>query len=119
SWDGTYWSMSSNHGSPVRVGRADSAGSASTATSATTATTVTSNGTSTFLNSGNGYQLFNNGFKIMWGTATAASNTTTVINYPTSFVSYSRPTVSGATTMSNSAEQNMPEVSAATTTNFT
>jgi hypothetical protein len=45
NWDGTYWRITSNHGSPVRVGYADSAGSASTATSATTASYATTAGT--------------------------------------------------------------------------
>lgn len=35
NWDGTYWSVTSNHGAGVRVARADSAGSASSASYAT------------------------------------------------------------------------------------
>jgi len=118
-WDGSYWNCTTNHGSPVRVGYADSAGSASSASTATTATTVTSNGTSTFSNSGNGYLLFNNGFKIMWGTATAAANGSTTVNYPTSFTSYGRPVVSGATNTSNGAQDNFPEVRTVGTSSFT
>jgi hypothetical protein len=37
NWDGTYWNLSSNHPSGVRVAYADSAGSASSASTATTA----------------------------------------------------------------------------------
>ncbi|MFW5703514.1 MAG: tail fiber domain-containing protein [Patescibacteria group bacterium] len=36
SWTGSHWLLRSNHGSPVRVGYADSAGSATTASSVTT-----------------------------------------------------------------------------------
>ena len=35
NWTGSHWYLTSNHGSPVRVGYADSAGSASSASSAT------------------------------------------------------------------------------------
>ena len=35
NWDGTYWSVTSNHGAGVRVARADSAGSAGSASYAT------------------------------------------------------------------------------------
>lgn len=37
AWDGTYWQLTSNHGSPVNVGHATTAGTATTAGSATTA----------------------------------------------------------------------------------
>ena len=50
NWDGTYWSITSNHGAPAKVGYATSAGSATNATyasssgSATNATYATSAG---------------------------------------------------------------------------
>jgi hypothetical protein len=38
AWDNTYWHLTSNHGAPVRVGYADSAGSAGSASTATNST---------------------------------------------------------------------------------
>jgi len=38
NWDGTYWSITSNHGAPARVGYADVAGTATNSTNSTNAT---------------------------------------------------------------------------------
>ena len=66
----------------------------------------------------NGYIKLTNGFIIQWGTATAASNGSTTVNYSTTFSSFSIPTVSGARTQSN-AQDNNPAVESAGLSSFT
>ena len=66
----------------------------------------------------NGYIKLTNGFIIQWGTATANSNGTTTVSFPTAFSSFSTPLVSGARTQSN-AQDNNPAIQSAGLTSFT
>jgi hypothetical protein len=85
---------------------------------ALTAASVQNNGTSTFSNTGNGYLLFQNGFKIMWGTLTTVGNNAYTVSYPTSFSSYSRVVCSGSGSGGN-PQDNAAEVTGSSTSSFT
>jgi hypothetical protein len=118
AWTGSYWQLTSNHGSPVQVGYADSAGSASSASTATYAGTGASTiYCSSFSNSGTGYIIFANGFKIMWGTITTIGNTSYTVSYPTSFASYSRAMCTGTVATGN-RQDNGPCSASCSTSSF-
>ncbi len=64
-----------------------------------------------------GYVVFENGFKVMWGSSFVNANGTTVISYPTAFSSFAVPVISAAWANVN-ASDNVPGVTSTTTTNF-
>lgn len=66
----------------------------------------------------NGYIKLTNGFIIQWGSAVAAANGTTTVNYSTAFADFSIPIPSGARTQSN-AQDNNPATESAGLTSFT
>lgn len=66
--------------------------------------------------SANGYYTFPGGFKVQWGTATAASNGDITVTYPSAFSTISRPVVSGNNNIAD--QDNGPGVFSAGTASF-
>ena len=64
-----------------------------------------------------GFRIFASGYKECWGSATAAANTYTTVNYPITFTSFSNTVFNGGRE-STGAEENSPTVVTWGLTNF-